>query len=99
MIRLKNFEVIGWEHAIRGMRNPLNSWEKSDSFYCKDDCYGGLCEFGGHSDRVCPVTDDNNYVIGNNDLTLMKQLAKAGTSHSKYRRMITVYVDITCKRI
>jgi len=63
MIKFEKLEVIGWEHAIRGMRNPLNSWEKSDSFVCKDDCYGGLCEFGGHNGKECPVTDDNNYVL------------------------------------
>ena len=72
MIKLSNYEVVGFDHAIRGMRNPLNSWEFSDSSYKYDE-----------------------YDIGEKDLRLMKHLAKAGTSHSKYRRMITVYVDIT----
>lgn len=86
MIKFEHTEVMGWEHAIRGMRNPLNSWAKSDSEKCDNtDCEN--CPLNG---KEC-----ENFVIGDNDLTLMKKLASAGTSHSKYRRMITVYVDIT----
>lgn len=88
MIKLEKLEVIGWEHAIRGMRNPLNSWGKSDTKQCGEI----ICD-------ECPFCDDGcanmSHIIGDNDLTLMKKLASAGTSHSKYRRMITVYVDIT----
>lgn len=83
MITIDNYEVIGWEHAIRGMRNPLNSWSKSDSRYsclCMDD------------KRDCPVEP---YIIGPNDYKLMTNLRNAGTDHRKYMRMITVYVDIT----
>lgn len=72
MIKIENVEVTGWEHAIRGMRNPMNSWEKSDSAF-------GL----------------NRAKIGENDLSLMQKLAKAGTDHRKFMRMITVYADIT----
>lgn len=92
MIKLENYGVMGWEHAIRGMRNPMNSWEKIDSFVCKE-CYGGLCKYGFDGD--CPVTDDNDFVIGENDHDLMMKLRNAGTDHRKFMRMITVYVDIT----
>lgn len=84
MIKLENTEVIGWQAAIRGMRNPMNSWEKSDSEtkYYFDECEGA----------------DNGiyrYSIGPNDHDLMMRLANAGPVHGKFRRMITVYVDIT----
>ena len=79
MIKLENYEVLGWEHAIRGMRNPMNSWAKSDSGikYTTLDPYKGI------------------YTIGPNDFDLMKRLRNAGTEHRKFMRMITVYVDIT----
>ena len=91
MIKLENTEVVGWEHAIRGMRNPMNSWEKSDSEFIRDPDYGcsGNCpceDIDGHCD-CC--------FIGANDLDLMKRLRNAGTDHRKFMRMITVYVDIT----
>ena len=91
MIKLENTEVVGWEHAIRGMRNPLNSWDKSDSEFIRDPDYGcsGNCpceDIDGHCD-CC--------FIGANDLDLMKRLRNAGTDHRKFMRMITVYVDIT----
>lgn len=76
MIDIEYHEVFGFESAIRGMRNPLNSWDKSDSYW----------DYPEYPDR---------FVIGPNDLDLMKRLAKAGSSHRKYLRMITVYVDIT----
>lgn len=82
MIKLENFEVMGWEHAIRGMRNPMNSWEKGDSFTC-DEPY--KCQRG----RNCALC------IGPNDHKLMMNLRNAGTDHRKFMRMITVYVDIT----
>ena len=88
MIKLENYEVVGWEHAIRGMRNPLNSWAKSDTKKCSQiDCED--CIFGNTD---CGYIEN---IIGENDLTLMLKLAKAGSSHSKYRRMIIVYADIT----
>ena len=80
MIKLENAEVVGWEHAIRGMRNPMNSWEKSDSelkYESWHDMSGG------------------KYVIGPNDHNLMIRLRDAGTDHRKFMRMITVYLDIT----
>lgn len=78
MIKLEHTDVYGWEAAIRGMRNPMNSWAKSDTEYCDR---GGVF-------RVPK--------IGKNDLDLMKRLAKGGSVHAKYRRMINVTVDITC---
>lgn len=95
MIKFENYEVFGWEHAIRGMRNPMNSWEKSDSGICEThgpahcaDCVYKNC----HADDVEIGT---NYIIGPNDHDLMKRLRDAGTDHRKFMRMITVYVDIT----
>ena len=84
MIKLENEEIVGWEAAIRGMRNPMNSWEKSDSFPCIG-CE--RCEPGQECERY-------NDVIGPNDLDLMKRLRNAGTDHRKFMRMITVYMDI-----
>lgn len=82
MLKIENFKVLGWEHAIRGMRNPMNSWEKSDS------------EWVPQFDTVQgPVAGE--FVIGPNDYTLMKNLRNAGTDHRKFMRMITVYLDIT----
>ena len=83
MLKIENTEVVGWEHAIRGMRNPLNSWEKSDSHPGKYvyDSDGGL------------YLED--YQVGLNDQKLMMTLRNAGTDHRKFMRMIVVYADIT----
>ena len=96
MIKIENFEVLGWEHAIRGMRNPKNSWEKSDTRICDvkeacecDDCPALSIRDGEFSFCTQP------FIIGPNDHKLMMSLAKGGPVHAKYRRMITVYVDIT----
>lgn len=91
MIKIENVEVMGWEAAIRGMRNPMNSWEKSDSgwFSSEDDMGVDYVQYNSHSDPP------ELYFIGSNDLDLMKRLAKAGTDHRKFMRMITVYLDIT----
>lgn len=87
MIKLENYEVVGWEHAIRGMRNPKNSWDRMDSLTCTG-CKG--CNPGDECNRY-----KNGTFIGPNDHKLMMALAKGGPVHAKYRRMITVYVDIT----
>ena len=90
MIKIENLEVCGWEPAIRGMRNPMNSWEKSDSlFYTPDGDYRDI------NGNTGPCNVDIDMEIGYNDHKLMMRLAKAGTEHSKYRRMIVVYADIT----
>lgn len=93
MIKIENTEVVGWEAAIRGMRNPLNSWEKSDSGYgCGNDkeYFCDKCSSSFH----CP-SREKTYNIGPNDYDLMTRLRNAGTDHRKFMRMITVYVDIT----
>ena len=83
MLKIENFEVMGWEHAIRGMRNPMNSWDKSDSYFTQVvDCETDLKANAEH-------------FVGDNDHQLMMSLAKGGPVHAKYRRMITVYLDIT----
>lgn len=95
MLKIENTEVMGWKHAIRGMRNPKNSWEKSDSGVCAThgpahcaDCVYTDC----HADDVGIGT---KYILGPNDLNLMTALRNAGTDHRKFMRMITVYLDIT----
>ena len=96
MLKLEHTEVLGWEHAIRGMRNPMNSWERIDSyetdcdhFHCGDAGISGNCkECLGDRFATFPV-------IGSNDHDLMMRLANGGPVHAKYRRMIVVYVDIT----
>ena len=95
MLKIENTEVMGWEHAIRGMRNPMNSWEKSDSFLCQEVDDGTCSEYCRFKER-CPVygTEDA-FILGDNDYTLMKNLRNAGTDHRKFMRMITVYLDIT----
>ena len=89
MIKLENVEITGWEAAIRGMRNPMNSWEKSDSEFDGDPW---SCQPGGSN---CPNFGSCACYIGKNDLDLMTRLRNAGTDHRKFMRMITVYVDIT----
>ncbi len=92
MIKIENVEIYGWEAAIRGMRNPLNSWDKSDSYYhCEIEEDIESCE----DCQWCPNPNDKHLVIGKNDLTLMQKLVNAGTDHRKFMRMITVYVDVT----
>lgn len=99
MIKVENIDVWGFEHAVRGMRNPMNSWEKSDSFYCGQakcrNCYlYEPDEFGG-----TPICHDSNdkvpFVVGKNDLDLMQRLCKAGSTHRKFMRQIFISLDIT----
>lgn len=96
MIKFENTEVFGWEAAIRGMRNPMNSWEKSDS-QCGIDCDWIACETcPEHGKKNCTDRYEmHRAVIGPNDHDLMMRLAKGGPVHAKYRRMIVVFVDIT----
>lgn len=88
MIKIENIETMGWSAAIRGMRNPMNSWKKSDSHWDY---------FPPRDDRYCIVQKarDEEYVIGPNDRDLMLRLRKAGSDHRKFMRMIVVYMDIT----
>lgn len=97
MLKIENYEVLGWEHAIRGMRNPKNSWDRSDTAYC---CDIDDCEECNYKTRCNHYAGDaynaeNPLVIGPNDHNLMMTLASGGPVHAKYRRMITVYLDIT----
>lgn len=87
MIKVENIDVWGFEHAIRGMRNPLNSWDKSDTIYGE---FHGLDDNG--REILVPYDPPE---IGKNDLDLMKRLYKAGTEHRKYLRQIIVSLDIT----
>lgn len=94
MIKIDRTNTYGWEAAVRGMRNPMNSWDKSDSHYCWEPQYpGGGC-FGCelNSDHNCRV---DKYIVGAADLDLMKRLIKSGTDHSKFLRMIGVTCDLT----
>ena len=92
MIQIDNTLVSGWEAAIRGMRNPHNSWDKSDSWYgCRDGDYGRTDSC--YCDLLCKF--DCECCIGDKDLDLMIKLIKAGTDHSKFMRMINVTMDVT----
>lgn len=93
MLKIENTEVIGWEAAIRGMRNPKNSWEKSDSGICFDTIACHTCR----ADRNhCKSRMENKeFVVGYDDMNLMTRLRNAGTDHRKFMRMIAVYLDIT----
>lgn len=88
MIKIENVEVTGWEHAIRGMRNPMNSWDKSDTKWV---------DYKSNIDNFIDMDVDNMSikVVGENDFDLMKKLTKAGTDHRKFMRMIVMYVDVT----
>lgn len=91
MIKIEKTETYGWEAAIRGMRNPMNSWDKSDSAFGRN--------------LAIPYAQNNPYIwfdeygvemyIGDNDLDLMRRLCASGTDHRKFMRMIVVYCDIT----
>lgn len=84
MLKIENTEIVGWNAAIRGMRNPMNSWEKSDSIFTQ------------HTLEDWPHNTVKTFdVLGTNDLDLMKRLRNSGTDHRKFMRMITIYVDIT----
>lgn len=85
MLKIENTEVMGWEAAVRGMRNPMNSWEKSDSSF--EDVFEDPENL---RDYYIKTVD-----LGPNDLDLMTRLRNAGTDHRKFMRMITVYLDIT----
>ena len=94
-MKFENTEVWGFEHAIRGMRNPLESWDKSDSgckLYCSVE---GVCVEKPCSYDNCNGCTTTEYIIGKNDLELMQKLVKAGSEHRKFLRQIFVAVDIT----
>jgi hypothetical protein len=87
MLKTENCTTFGWDGAIRGMRNPMNSWHRSDSHNrvtYGEDCWG--CDYD--------TTECDCYYIGEKDLGLMKRLAKAGSEHAKYLRMVHIQMDI-----
>ena len=91
MIKIENVDVFGFESAIRGMRNPMNSWDKSDSERCEFTNCNSCTNY-----TYCNANENTiDYVIGIKDLKLMQSLVKAGTDHSKFMRMINVTLDIT----
>lgn len=91
MLKIEKVETVGWEAATRGMRNPMNSWKKSDSFFCgspeccftDDECNPSCAGYG------------QGFNIGEADFDLMTRLRNSGTDHRKFMRMIIVYLDIT----
>ena len=94
MIKIENTEVVGWEAVIRGMRNPLNSWQMSDSIFVEDGEYHDICGNSGPYNGTVSDTE-TFFEIGPKDYDLMTSLCNAGTDHRKFMRMITVYLDIT----
>ena len=93
MIKIEETETYGWESAIRGMRNPMNSWDKSDSGICYKEV---ACHSCNENRNNCAYNlEHDGFVIGDNDLNLMRRLCKAGSDHRKFMRMIMVYCDIT----
>lgn len=102
MIKIEKTETYGWEAAIRGMRNAMNSWNRIDTAICDRyqldeycDGWDGSCPHRGDCLKGVWVNDFQYLHLGKNDLGLMKRLRKAGTDHRKYMRMIVVYCDIT----
>ena len=101
MLKIENTETYGWEAAVRGMRNPMNSWDKSDSYDgCLDKDMFEIFKEDGDIPKNAVWTDDFiksgcTFVMGDSDIALTKKLAKAGADHRKFMRMITVYCDIT----
>ena len=94
MLKLEKTEVVGWEAAIRGMRNPMNSWEQSDSGHCHKDLARD-CVTCVHRDTGYSACTAGHFDVGPRDYDLMTRLRNAGTDHRKFMRMIEVYVDIT----
>lgn len=90
MIKFENTEVFGWGAAIRGMRNPMNSWHLGDT-----DWFDVSDDRAAESNHWLDSANNEALILGDNDLDLMKRLRNAGTDHRKYLRMIAVYVDIT----
>ena len=92
MIKVEHIETYSWEAAVRGTRNPMNSWDKSDSYY---GCGANRCCDCQFIDRCTTEFPYTHYEIGENDLALMKKLVRAGSDHRKFLRQIMVSMDIT----
>ena len=93
MIKFEHTQVVGFEPAIRGMRNPKNSWAKGDTMYASEE----IC-YTEEERRIAQMCGGVAPIIGKEDMRLMRDLVKAGTDHRKFLRMIVVYVDITAPR-
>lgn len=93
MLKIEKIDIHGWEAAIRGARNSFNSWDKSDSEFLTSD--GDHHDIMGNSGPWHGGDGWDEMIIGPNDADLMKKLSKAGPSHAKYRRYITVTMDVT----
>lgn len=89
MINISNIETYGWEAAVRGMRNPLNSWAKSDSRW----------EWVEDESPINPNDEGIMYIVGDQDFKLMKSLVKSGSDHSKFLRMIGISMDIVSHQV
>ena len=99
MLKIEKFVTASpeqWKMVIEGMRNPLNSWDKSDSFTCEeDDECNPNCPYTSNPGS-CPVYNLNpDFIIGQNDHSLMERLDNAGTEHRKFMRMIPVWVTLS----
>lgn len=91
MLKVENIDVFGWRAAIRGMRNPMNSWDKSDSSFIAG---GEWYDILGSSGPASPNEEDGDINLGSKDIELMKKLIAAGTEHRKFLRMIHIQMDI-----
>ena len=107
MIEIKDVETFGFEAAIRGMRNPYMSHDKSDSVWCSEWVRSSICKDCRYSDKDLPIclypynnitNGGNHFVIGEADLALAKKLIKAGPEHRKFLRMIHVQCDVLAPR-
>lgn len=94
MIKIENVMIMGWEHVIRGMKNPMNSWDKSDSGIRKGGDDGIGCKNCAYQ-NACKHTYDHSFQLGKADHDLMMRLVAGSPVHAKYRRMIVMYLDIT----
>lgn len=97
MLTIETVETYGWAAAIRGMRNPKNSWDRTDSHPCLEADWSGDCAMVMNDDEPAKDCDPDKYhfCVGENDFKLMQTLAAAGQDHGKFLRMITVTLDIT----
>lgn len=97
MIKIENVETCGWEAAIRGMRNPKNSWAKSDSHKCPCADWDGDCPMVMNDNEPVKDCDPDKYrfCVGENDFHLMQVLANSGPDDGKFLRMIHVQLDVT----
>ena len=92
-MKFENTEAWGFEHSLRGMRNPMNSWSKSDSYYgCNEEFFCNGCTVDS---RCSEYKRSDDYIIGKNDMKLAQTLIKAGNEHRKFMRQVFVSVDIT----